>query len=131
MREMTERANGYASARRLLATSKGEYEKAMSKELVHLRDEYRKAGEPVDSRERAALTDEMLLVVRALLAGETVTHRGQALVVDDVTLAPLPVQARIPVWVGGGSRGARRRAARVDRGDVHHRQAWRLCRRGG
>ncbi len=33
---------------------------------------------------------------------------------DDVTLAPLPVQARIPVWVGGGSRGARRRAARHD-----------------
>ena len=77
-------------------------------------DEYRKAGEPVDPRERAALTDEMLDVVRALLAGETVTHRGPALVVDDVTLAPLPVQARIPVWVGGGSRGARRRAARHD-----------------
>ena len=77
-------------------------------------DEYRKAGEPVDPRERAALTDEMLEVVRALLAGETVTHRGPALVVDDVTLAPLPVQAPIPVWVGGGSRGARRRAARHD-----------------
>jgi alkanesulfonate monooxygenase SsuD/methylene tetrahydromethanopterin reductase-like flavin-dependent oxidoreductase (luciferase family) len=68
----------------------------------------------VDPRERAALTDEMLDVVRALLAGETVKHRGAALVVDDVTLAPLPVQPRIPVWIGGGSRGARRRAARHD-----------------
>jgi probable F420-dependent oxidoreductase len=77
-------------------------------------DEYRKAGEPVDPRERAALTDEMLDVLRPLLAGETVTHRGPALVVDDVTLAPLPVQARLPVWVGGGSPGARRRAARHD-----------------
>ncbi len=77
-------------------------------------DEYRKTGEPVEPRERAALTDEMLDVLRPLLAGETVTHRGPRLVVDEVTLAPLPVQARIPVWVGGGSRGARRRAARHD-----------------
>jgi alkanesulfonate monooxygenase SsuD/methylene tetrahydromethanopterin reductase-like flavin-dependent oxidoreductase (luciferase family) len=77
-------------------------------------DEYRKAGEPVEPKERAALTDEMLEVVGALLAGETVTHLGPAIVVDDVTLAPLPVQARIPVWIGGGSRGARRRAARHD-----------------
>ena len=33
---------------------------------------------------------------------------------DGVTLAPLPVQAPVPVWVGGQSRGARRRAARHD-----------------
>jgi alkanesulfonate monooxygenase SsuD/methylene tetrahydromethanopterin reductase-like flavin-dependent oxidoreductase (luciferase family) len=77
-------------------------------------DEYRRAGEPVDLRERAALTDEMLAVLRPLLAGETVTHRGPGFTVDGVTLAPLPVQPRIPVWVGGGSRGARRRAARHD-----------------
>ena len=77
-------------------------------------DEYRKAGEPVDLRERAALTDEMLSVVRPLLAGETVRHAGPSLTVDEVTLAPLPVQAPIPVWVGGSSRGALRRAARHD-----------------
>ena len=77
-------------------------------------DEYRKAGEPVDLRERAALTDEMLAVLRPLLAGETVRHAGPSLTVDEVTLAPLPVQAPIPVWVGGSSRGALRRAARHD-----------------
>ncbi len=77
-------------------------------------EEYRRAGEPVDRRERAALTDEMLLVVRPLLAGDKVTHRGPALTVDGVTLAPLPVQPQVPVWVGGESRGARRRAARHD-----------------
>ena len=77
-------------------------------------DEYRRAGEPVDQRERAALTDEMLDVLRPLLAGTTVTHLGPGYTVDDVTLAPLPVQAPVPVWVGGGSRGARRRAARHD-----------------
>jgi alkanesulfonate monooxygenase SsuD/methylene tetrahydromethanopterin reductase-like flavin-dependent oxidoreductase (luciferase family) len=77
-------------------------------------DEYRKAGEPVDLHERAALTDEMLEVVTSLLAGVTVVHHGPRLIVDDVTLAPLPVQGRIPVWVGGSSRGAMRRAARWD-----------------
>ena len=81
-------------------------------------DEYRKAGEPVDMRERAALTDEVLAVVRPLLAGETVTHHGPGVIVDDVTLAPLPVGTPdgrpVPVWIGGESRGARRRAARHD-----------------
>jgi alkanesulfonate monooxygenase SsuD/methylene tetrahydromethanopterin reductase-like flavin-dependent oxidoreductase (luciferase family) len=77
-------------------------------------DEYRVAGEPVDLRERAALTDEMLDVVRPLLAGERVTHLGPGWTVDGVTLAPLPAQARIPVWIGGSSAGARRRAARHD-----------------
>jgi len=75
-------------------------------------DEYRAAGEPVELRERAALTDEMLEVVLALLAGETVTHLGPSVVVGGVTLAPLPVQCPFPVWVGGSSRGAMRRAAR-------------------
>jgi alkanesulfonate monooxygenase SsuD/methylene tetrahydromethanopterin reductase-like flavin-dependent oxidoreductase (luciferase family) len=77
-------------------------------------DEYRKAGEPVEMRERAALTDEVLAVVRGLLGGEEVTHRGPSLAVDGVTLAPLPEQAPVPVWIGGDSRGAMRRAARHD-----------------
>jgi alkanesulfonate monooxygenase SsuD/methylene tetrahydromethanopterin reductase-like flavin-dependent oxidoreductase (luciferase family) len=77
-------------------------------------DEYRKAGEPVDQRERAALADEVLEVVEQLLVGETVRHPGPRVVVDEVTLAPLPVQPAIPVWIGGSSAGARRRAARHD-----------------
>lgn len=77
-------------------------------------DEYRKAGEPVAMRERAALTDEVLGLVRSLLAGEAVTHRGPSVTVDEVTLAPLPVQAPLPVWIGGDSPGAMRRAARYD-----------------
>lgn len=77
-------------------------------------DEYRRAGEPVDASERAALTDEILGVVRSMLAGEHVVHRGPRVTVDGVTLSPLPAQARIPVWVGGGSGAAQRRAARHD-----------------
>jgi probable F420-dependent oxidoreductase len=78
-------------------------------------DEYRAAGEPVDLRERAALTDEMLDVLGRLMSGESVTHDGRSLTVHGVTLAPLPVQRpRVPIWVGGSSVGAKRRAARWD-----------------
>lgn len=77
-------------------------------------DEYRVAGEPEDLRERAALTDEMLSVVRPLLGGEQVAHHGPRLTVAGATLAPLPVQQPVPVWIGGNSAGARRRAARYD-----------------
>lgn len=77
-------------------------------------EEYRKAGEPVDLRERSALSDEVLEVVELLLVGERVRHAGPRVVVDDVTLAPLPIQPAVPVWIGGSSSGARRRAARHD-----------------
>jgi alkanesulfonate monooxygenase SsuD/methylene tetrahydromethanopterin reductase-like flavin-dependent oxidoreductase (luciferase family) len=77
-------------------------------------DEYRAAGEPEDLRERAAIMDETLDVVGRLRNGEAVTHEGPSVTVRGVTLAPLPAQDRLPVWVGGGSRGARRRAARYD-----------------
>jgi alkanesulfonate monooxygenase SsuD/methylene tetrahydromethanopterin reductase-like flavin-dependent oxidoreductase (luciferase family) len=44
-----------------------------------------------------------------------VTHHGAHYVVEGVTLAPLPLQRPcIPVWIGGDSRPALRRAARWD-----------------
>jgi alkanesulfonate monooxygenase SsuD/methylene tetrahydromethanopterin reductase-like flavin-dependent oxidoreductase (luciferase family) len=76
--------------------------------------EYVAAGEPTSPRERAALTDELLDVVGRLLAGERVTHEGAGATVRGVTLAPLPAQSTVPVWIGGDSAGARRRAARHD-----------------
>ena len=52
-------------------------------------------------------------IVSRLLAGERVNHRGEHYVVDDVTLAPLPLRP-IPIWIGGMSPKALRRAARWD-----------------
>src|SRR5690606_24780063 len=47
--------------------------------------------------------------------GEPVTHQGTYYRADGVTLSPLPVQQpRIPVWIGGESAPALRRAARWD-----------------
>jgi probable F420-dependent oxidoreductase len=64
---------------------------------------------------RAERVDEALSVLAALWSGEAVEHRGRHYRVDGVTLAPLPVQRpRVPVWIGGHSRAALRRAATWD-----------------
>ena len=53
-------------------------------------------------------------MLRALWAGERVTHRGRHYTVDGVELRPRPVQERLPIWIGGNSPPALRRAARYD-----------------
>jgi alkanesulfonate monooxygenase SsuD/methylene tetrahydromethanopterin reductase-like flavin-dependent oxidoreductase (luciferase family) len=74
---------------------------------------------PVDPatnpRRRAALLDETLDILGALLAGVPVTYHGQHYTFDNVQLVPGPVQQpRIPIWIGGDSPPAYRRAARWD-----------------
>jgi probable F420-dependent oxidoreductase len=77
--------------------------------------EFSAFGEPAAASERAAMLDEGLDVVTGLWSGRKVTHAGRFYRVDGVTLAPLPVQRpRVPVWIGGTSAAARRRAARWD-----------------
>jgi alkanesulfonate monooxygenase SsuD/methylene tetrahydromethanopterin reductase-like flavin-dependent oxidoreductase (luciferase family) len=72
-------------------------------------------GEVTDAKERAAMLDEGLTLVDGLLRGETVTHAGPHYTANGVTLAPRPVQQpRPPIWIGGDSRPAQRRAARWD-----------------
>lgn len=76
--------------------------------------EFSKFGEPGDARERAAMLDEGLDVLRALWSGDEVTHRGTHYTVDGVTLAPAPVQQPLPIWIGGNRPPSLRRAARWD-----------------
>jgi probable F420-dependent oxidoreductase len=77
--------------------------------------EFTAFGEPGAAVDRAAMLDEGLDVVTRLWSGRPVTHAGRFYRVDGVTLAPLPVQRpRVPVWIGGASPAARRRAARWD-----------------
>jgi alkanesulfonate monooxygenase SsuD/methylene tetrahydromethanopterin reductase-like flavin-dependent oxidoreductase (luciferase family) len=74
-----------------------------------------KFGETDDMRARAEQVDEGLVVLDRLWSGEQVSHRGPRYTVDGVRLRPLPLQRpRIPVWIGGDSRAALRRAARWD-----------------
>lgn len=77
--------------------------------------EFAAFGEDDDAKVRAAKLDESLKVINLLWSGEKVNHQGTYYTVKDVTLAPLPVQRpRIPIWIGGESRPALRRAAQWD-----------------
>jgi probable F420-dependent oxidoreductase len=76
--------------------------------------EFGKFGEPTDPRLRAELLDEGLELLRAFWAGEEVRHHGAHYTVDGVTLAPTPVQERVPIWIGGNRAPSLRRASRWD-----------------
>jgi alkanesulfonate monooxygenase SsuD/methylene tetrahydromethanopterin reductase-like flavin-dependent oxidoreductase (luciferase family) len=54
----------------------------------------------MEERSRVGRLVETVTVVRALLSGERVTHRGRYYVLDGATISPLP---RVPVaiWLGG------------------------------
>ena len=65
-------------------------------------------------RRRGARADEMLEVMRKLWSGEMVDHEGEFYRFDRLKLTP-PIPTRpIPIWVGGISDFALRRAARND-----------------
>jgi alkanesulfonate monooxygenase SsuD/methylene tetrahydromethanopterin reductase-like flavin-dependent oxidoreductase (luciferase family) len=75
--------------------------------------EFARFGEDEAERARAERLDEGLDVIRALLDGEVVQHRGPHFTVDGVQLRP-PPERRVPIWIGGMSKRARARAARFD-----------------
>jgi probable F420-dependent oxidoreductase len=80
----------------------------------HLEGEFTTLG--VDFARRGKLLDEAIDVIRAAFIDEYPVHDGPTWHVHDVGLRPRPVQRpRPPIWVGGSTPGALRRAA--ERGD--------------
>ena len=72
-------------------------------------------GEPEEAKVRAAMTDEGLALLAQWWSGVEVSHRGEHYRSDGVRMLPTPVQQpRLPVWIGGDSNAALRRAARWD-----------------
>jgi alkanesulfonate monooxygenase SsuD/methylene tetrahydromethanopterin reductase-like flavin-dependent oxidoreductase (luciferase family) len=51
--------------------------------------------------ERLDRMDESVMLLRRLLDGETVTHEGPVYPMRDALVAPLPVQPRLPIMIGG------------------------------
>jgi F420-dependent oxidoreductase-like protein len=77
--------------------------------------EYRRFGIPLgDGTTRADRLDEVVSIVRRLLDGETVTHHGDHLTLDEAFVEPGPIQAHLPIMIGGsGPRRTLRTVARI------------------
>ena len=77
------------------------------------------AGYGLDISRKGSRANEALQIIRALWQGEAVTFHGKHFQVEGARLSPRPVQQpNPPIWVGGFSRGAARRAARFGDGYV-------------
>lgn len=70
-----------------------------------------------DFHTRGKRADEMVEVMRLLWSGEMVEYRGEYYQFDKLEMNPAPT-AHIPIWVGGISDAAMKRAARLGDGWV-------------
>jgi probable F420-dependent oxidoreductase len=83
-----------------------------------LREEFEALGAP-DFDRRGAVSDEYLRIFKALWTQDPASHRGEFYRFDSVRCLPHPVQKpHPPIWVGGHSKAALRRVARL--GDGWH-----------
>ena len=70
----------------------------------------------VEPKQRGAVIDEALPLLRRLWAGETVSHEGATGTFQNVKLSPLPVQKPLEVWLGGNVPSALERCGRLSDG---------------
>ena len=73
-------------------------------------------GFDIPFKERGARTNEALQIIRRLLDGETLDFHGKFFQVGKVRLTPEPIQKHLPIWVGGFTPAALRRAAKYGDG---------------
>jgi probable F420-dependent oxidoreductase len=70
----------------------------------------------IDTATRGRRTDEGLTVIRRLWTEESVDFEGRFVTLRGASIAPRPVQADLPMWIGGGSAAAVKRTARFGTG---------------
>ena len=81
------------------------------------RQEFDALGVPF--HQRGAMTDDYLAAIKTVWADEVASHEGRFVSFSDVRTAPHPLQRpHPPIWVGGASDAALRRA--VMHGDAWH-----------
>ena len=76
--------------------------------------EFLAAGVPF--KERGRRTDEAIRIMRRLWSEPDVSFEGEFWRLDRITVLPRPVQQPLPVWIGGNSEAAMRRAGRLGDG---------------
>lgn len=70
----------------------------------------------LDPTTRGRKTDEALEIIARLWQGETLTYAGRHYQLTDASIAPLPAQPNLPMWIGGSSDAAVRRTAKYGTG---------------
>lgn len=78
-----------------------------------MREEFETMG--VEFKSRGKRLDESIEVLHKLWSGEMVEHHGTHFNFDPLSMCPVP-EKRVPVWVGGISAPALKRAARIGDG---------------
>src|ERR1700746_3501686 len=79
------------------------------------REEFERFGVPF--KERGARTNQSLEIVRRALSGETVTFKSEFFDFQNIKVTPEPIQKpHPPIWLGGFTPAALRRAARYGDG---------------
>jgi probable F420-dependent oxidoreductase len=72
----------------------------------------------VSPRRRGVRTDEYIEAMRAAWSSESPAYQGEFVQFDDLVFRPPPRQERVPIWIGGTSEGALKRAIAL--GDGWH-----------
>lgn len=89
--------------------------------------EYEALGVPF--AERGRITDEYLTAIRAAWTEDPTTFQGQYVSYEGARTAPAPATTpHLPVWVGGNSPAAQRRAARLGEGWHPYRESLEAIR---
>ena len=70
----------------------------------------------LDPKTRGRKTDEALTIIARLWTGEKLDFAGKHFQLTGASIAPLPVQPDLPMWIGGSSDAAVRRTAQYGTG---------------
>lgn len=89
----------------------------------NLKEEFDMLGAPFEDRGPRA--DDALRALRSALSGRTVSYEGPYYSFQDMVVDPHAAQARVPMWIGGHSERALRRAVTLADGWAPAPQAFR------
>lgn len=70
----------------------------------------------LSTKTRGRVTDEALDVIARLWTEDRVDFEGRHFQLRGASMSPKPVQAELPMWIGGGSKAAIARTARIGTG---------------